>query len=85
MARPENQLKTVPQQISITETLFEELEKMVETGYFGANVNEAVNRLISEGVRNLHMRGSETREGRRSYADLARELREQRDTRPQAK
>lgn len=70
MPRPKNQLETVQLRVSIPPQLLKELELLVETGYFGANVNEAINRLVSEGVRTAYMHGSEIVEGRRAFGDL---------------
>ena len=70
MARPRNQLATNKLRITITPQLVAELELLVETGYFGANVNDAVHRLISEGVRAAYAQGREVYAGRQAYAEL---------------
>ena len=70
MPRPKNQLATVQLRITITPQLLEELELLVETGYFGANVNEAINRLVSEGIRDAYRQGSQVAEGRRAYGEM---------------
>lgn len=72
MARPKNQIQTIQLRVTITPQLLEELELLVETGYFGASVNEAINRLISEGVRSAYSRGREVSEGRQAYGQLAK-------------
>lgn len=70
MPRPRNQIETIQLRVTITPQLLQELELLVETGYFGANVNEAINRLISEGVRDAYLQGRGVSEGRRAYGEL---------------
>jgi hypothetical protein len=72
MARPKNQVTTEQLRITIPTPLLAELELLVETGYFGASVNDAINRLVSEGVRAVHAHGREVSEGRSAYGELIR-------------
>ncbi len=71
MPRPKNQLDTVQLRITLTSQLYEELELLVETGFYGASVNEAITRLISEGVRQAYLQGQEVMRGRDAFLDEA--------------
>jgi len=75
MARPKNQLETVQLRITLTPQLYEELELLVETGFYGASVNEAITRLISEGVRQAYLQGQEVVRGRQAFLEEVRRRR----------
>ena len=70
MPRPKNQVTSEKLRITIPSPLLRELELLVETGYFGASVNDAVNRLVSEGVRAAHAQGRQVCEGRAAYGEM---------------
>jgi hypothetical protein len=61
--------------ITLTPQLYEELELLVETGFYGATVNEAITRLISEGVRLAYLQGQEVVRGRHAFLDEVRRRR----------
>lgn len=48
---------------------------LVDTGFFGASVNDAVVQLVSEAVRNAYAQGDVVTGGRSKYAELARSRR----------
>ena len=72
MARPENRLESEEKRIRFPKPLYEELEMLVDTGFFGATVNDAVVQLVSEAVRNAYAQGDVVAGGRSKYIDLAK-------------
>ena len=67
MPRPKNPIRSDQLRITITPQLREQLESLVQTGLFGMNVNEAVHRLIAEGVKDAFLELREVAEGRRTW------------------
>jgi hypothetical protein len=72
MARPENRLETEEKRIRFPQPLYQELEMLVDTGFFGATVNDAVVQLVSEAVRTAYAQGNVVADGRTKYTELAR-------------
>jgi hypothetical protein len=72
MARPENRLETEEKRVRFPKPLYQELEMLVDTGFFGATVNDAVIQLVSEAVRSAYATGAGVADGRGKYAELAR-------------
>ena len=72
MARPENRLETEEKRIRFPKPLYAELEMLVDTGFFGATVNDAVIKLVSEAVRAAYAQGDVVAGGRSKYAELAK-------------
>jgi hypothetical protein len=70
MARPENRLETEEKRVRFPKPLYEELERLVDTGFFGATVNDAVVQLVSEAVRNAYAQADVVATGRGKYAAL---------------
>jgi hypothetical protein len=70
MARPENRLETEEKRVRFPKPLYEELERLVDTGFFGATVNDAVVQLVSEAVRNAYAQADVVTTGRGKYAEL---------------
>ncbi len=75
MARPENRLETEEKRIRFPKPLYEELELLVDTGFFGATVNDAVVQLVSEAVRTAYTQGDVVAQGRGRYAELGQRRR----------
>jgi hypothetical protein len=72
MARPENRLDTEEKRVRFPKPLYQELEMLVDSGFFGATVNDAVIQLVSEAVRSAYAAGVGVADGRSKYAELAR-------------
>jgi hypothetical protein len=70
MARPENRLETEEKRVRFPKPLYQELELLVDTGFFGATVNDAVVQLVSEAVRNAYEQAGEVTSGRSKYSEL---------------
>jgi hypothetical protein len=75
MARPENRIETEEKRVRFPKPLYEELERLVDTGFFGATVNDAVVQLVSEAVRNAYAQADVVATGRGKYAELAQSRR----------
>ena len=58
MAKPPNQLKTVPLRLSTTSAVLEYLKQLVSTGLYGRNHTEAAERLIARGIERLLQEGT---------------------------
>jgi hypothetical protein len=70
MARPENRLETEEKRVRFPKPLYEELERLVDTGFFGATVNDAIVQLVSEAVRNAYAQADTVTAGRGKYSEL---------------
>jgi hypothetical protein len=70
MARPENRIETEEKRVRFPKPLYQELERLVDTGFFGATVNDAVVQLVSEAVRNAYAQADVVTSGRNKYAEL---------------
>lgn len=58
MAKPPNQLSTVPLRLSTTSAVLEYLKQLVSTGLYGRNHTEAAERLIARGIERLLQEGT---------------------------
>jgi hypothetical protein len=58
MARPKNKVATEQITISTNTVLCADLDKVVQTGYYGNTRPEAAERLITEAIRQLIQEGS---------------------------
>ncbi len=75
MPRPENRLDTEEKRIRFPRPLYQDLETLVDTGYFGSSVNDAVVQLVSEAVRAAFAQANVVSGGRSKYAGLAKSRR----------
>jgi hypothetical protein len=58
MAKPPNQLNTVPLRLSTTSAVLGYLKQLVSTGLYGRNHTEAAERLIARGIERLLQEGT---------------------------
>lgn len=65
-------MESEEKRIRFPKPLYEELEMLVDTGFFGATVNDAVVQLVSEAVRSAYAQGDQVTTGRGKYVELAR-------------
>lgn len=58
MPRPANPNPAIKITITTTQTVRDDLDKIVDTGYFGNTRSEAVERLLAEAIRSLIREGT---------------------------